>query len=228
MVDSIAVRSAGQPIDAGASVRGGRILITDRRRLYREALAHLLAATPGIVHVATTATLEEALEACRADEFDAALVHVDVLPGRRGEAAAELIDERPDLRVVIVADDGDVSDVTGGDGREVVSSTDPLERLVAFVRSIATVQPDRVSVLRSMHGRGGSYLVPSLTRRELEVLQLLAGGMSTEEAARSLHVSPLTIRSHVKSILGKLGAHSKLEAVTYALRLGLIHLSPPS
>jgi len=228
VVDSIAVHSASQSVETDASTRRGRVLITDRRRLYREALAHLLAATPGIVHVATTATLDEALDACRSDAFDAALVHIDALPGRRSEAAAGLVDERPDLRVVIVAEDGDVSDLTDEGGHEIVMSTDPLERLVAFVRSIATDQRDRVSVLRPMNGRSGSYLVPNLTPRELEVLELLAAGLSTEESAKGLHVSPLTIRSHVKSILGKLGAHSKLEAVTYALRLGLIHLSPPT
>jgi DNA-binding NarL/FixJ family response regulator len=226
MVDSIAVRSTSRDLGPEAGPRRGRVLIADRRRLYREALAHLLAATPGIVQVATTATLEDALEACRAEEFDAALVHVDSLPGRRADAAAELIDERPALRVVIVAEDGDFADASQAGGHEVVSSTDPLERLVAFVRSIATDHRDGVTVLRST--TRGPQLVPKLTPRELEVLQLLAAGGSTEQSARALHVSPLTIRSHVKSILGKLGAHSKLEAVTDALRLGLITLPPAS
>jgi PAS domain S-box-containing protein len=55
-----------------------------------------------------------------------------------------------------------------------------------------------------------------LTRRELEVLRLMATGANTKVAAERLHVSPATIRNHVQNILGKLGVHSRLEAVAYA------------
>ena len=61
-----------------------------------------------------------------------------------------------------------------------------------------------------------------LTAREGQILVLLAYGRSTSETAAELHISPLTVRSHVKSILAKLGVHSKLEAVSYALRNGLV------
>jgi PAS domain S-box-containing protein len=55
-----------------------------------------------------------------------------------------------------------------------------------------------------------------LTRRELEILRLIATGVNTKIAAERLHVSPATVRNHVQNILGKLGAHSRLEAVAYA------------
>jgi len=55
-----------------------------------------------------------------------------------------------------------------------------------------------------------------LTRRELEVLRLMATGANTKIAAERLHVSPATIRNHVQNILGKLGVHSRLEAVAHA------------
>ena len=55
-----------------------------------------------------------------------------------------------------------------------------------------------------------------LTRRELEILRLLAGGADTKAAAEHLHVSPATVRNHVQNILGKLGVHSRLQAVAYA------------
>ena len=62
-----------------------------------------------------------------------------------------------------------------------------------------------------------------LTRRELEVLSLMTTfGVSTAGAAARLQVSPATIRNHVQNILGKLGVHSRLEAVTHARRRGLI------
>ncbi len=56
----------------------------------------------------------------------------------------------------------------------------------------------------------------ALTRRELEILRLIATGVNTKAAAERLHVSPATVRNHVQNILGKLGAHSRLEAVAYA------------
>jgi PAS domain S-box-containing protein len=61
-----------------------------------------------------------------------------------------------------------------------------------------------------------------LTRRELEVLRLLATGVNTKGAADKLHVSPATVRNHVQNIFGKLGVHSRLEAVAYANRHRLL------
>lgn len=62
----------------------------------------------------------------------------------------------------------------------------------------------------------------ALTRRELEILRTISTGLNTKDAAEKLHVSPATVRNHVQNILGKLGAHSRLEAVTYATRHRLI------
>ncbi len=61
-----------------------------------------------------------------------------------------------------------------------------------------------------------------LTRREREVLRLLATGANTRMAAERLGVSPATIRNHVQNLLGKLGVHSRLQAVAYATAHGLV------
>jgi PAS domain S-box-containing protein len=61
-----------------------------------------------------------------------------------------------------------------------------------------------------------SQVTEVLTRREREVLRLTATGLNTKAAAERLHVSPATIRNHIQNILGKLGVHSRLEAVAYA------------
>lgn len=65
-------------------------------------------------------------------------------------------------------------------------------------------------------------LVELLTEREREVLSLLAQGLNTNTIARSLSISPATVRNHVQSILTKLQVHSRLEAVTYALDHNLV------
>lgn len=61
-----------------------------------------------------------------------------------------------------------------------------------------------------------------LTRRELEILQLLARGLNNDVISRQLYISPTTTRNHIQNILGKLGVHSKLEAVAYAVRAGYV------
>ena len=62
---------------------------------------------------------------------------------------------------------------------------------------------------------GDQAAVP-LTRRELEILRLMAGGARTKILAERLHVSPATVRNHVQNIFGKMGVHSRLEAVAFA------------
>jgi DNA-binding NarL/FixJ family response regulator len=64
-----------------------------------------------------------------------------------------------------------------------------------------------------------------LTSREIQVLQSMADGKSTTDLAQDLFISPSTVQTHVKNILSKLGVHSKLEAVTFAVRHGMVRIS---
>jgi PAS domain S-box-containing protein len=82
-------------------------------------------------------------------------------------------------------------------------------------------------LLRLVHERIQSPWAPRaetmvLTRRELEILRLMAGGANTKALAESLHVSPATIRNHAQNIFEKLGVHSRLEAVAYATQHHLL------
>ena len=63
-----------------------------------------------------------------------------------------------------------------------------------------------------------------LTAREIEILQATADGLSMDEIAAQLEISPHTIRTHLQNCLTKLGVHSKLEAVTFAIRTGKVRL----
>ena len=83
-------------------------------------------------------------------------------------------------------------------------------------------------MLRLIHERLQPPVVPpadektGLTRREIEVLRLMAGGANTRAVAERLHVSPATVRNHAQNIFAKLGVHSRLEAVAYATRHHLV------
>jgi PAS domain S-box-containing protein len=72
------------------------------------------------------------------------------------------------------------------------------------------------------NGASNGAAAPSLTRRELEILRLLADGLDTAAAAERLHVSRATVRNHVQNIFAKLGVHSRLGAVAYATKHRLL------
>jgi two-component system, NarL family, response regulator LiaR len=71
--------------------------------------------------------------------------------------------------------------------------------------------------------RDAQNLLDDLTEREREILQLLAEGMRNDDIAQKLFISPQTVQTHVRNILGKLRVHSKLEAVAFAVKHGAIH-----
>jgi PAS domain S-box-containing protein len=77
-------------------------------------------------------------------------------------------------------------------------------------------------LLSLVQERRADAAAPSLTRRELEILRLLADGLDTATAAERLHVSRATVRNHVQNIFAKLGVHSRLGAVAYATKHRLL------
>jgi NarL family two-component system response regulator LiaR len=72
--------------------------------------------------------------------------------------------------------------------------------------------------------RSAGAKVDALTRREREVLALLADGQTTQEVADALSISVMTVQSHVKNVLAKLGVHSKVEAIRFAWRSGALSM----
>jgi NarL family two-component system response regulator LiaR len=93
---------------------------------------------------------------------------------------------------------------------EVLIDPGTLTRLLAQVAREREAQRDAMSLLND------------LTEREREILQLLAEGLRNDDIAGKLYISPQTVQTHVRNILGKLRVHSKLEAVAFAVRHGTI------
>ena len=92
----------------------------------------------------------------------------------------------------------------------------PLEEVVELLRFAGTKKDEEYGARRA---------IESLTPREIEVLQKLAGGLDSAGIAESLHISVRTQRNHVTSILAKLGVHSQLQALVFAVRHGAVKIS---
>jgi PAS domain S-box-containing protein len=113
------------------------------------------------------------------------------------------------VSMLMVSSDG-IGDVTVHLLRDVTATRE----ILALIRERLSTAAELVAAAPDGNG--------TLTRRELEILRIISTGLNTKDAAEKLHVSPATVRNHVQNILGKLGAHSRLEAVAYATRHRLI------
>jgi DNA-binding NarL/FixJ family response regulator len=227
----------------GAPPRGGkplaarrplRLLIVDDHRLFAEGLAVLLERDEDVHLVGVAESVEQAKTLLAAQRPDVALVDVD-LAGQDGLQLTEWIKHRcPEVRVVIVSALPEKAILSRGiqaGASGFLSKSRAADELLLAVKHVAaggvviTMRELPADVQRRRDRivwEDGHEFVVHLTPRQLEILQALADGKSTKEIAHLLFVSELTVRTHVKSILAKLGAHSRLQAVNQGIRHGLI------
>jgi DNA-binding NarL/FixJ family response regulator len=201
-----------------------RILVADDHPLTRDALTGLLT-QHGFQVVGTAASGEEAVEQARA--LQPQLVLLDLtMPGLDGLSALPLVREAaPQAEVVVLTaaeDDRSLLQAIRAGAAGYLLKSEPPERIVEFLRSVARGEAALSgAVARRLFEQvreGESDEVPEkiaalLSPRELEVLLLLDRHLSTEEIAARLFISEHTVRSHVKSLLAKLGVSSRREAL---------------
>ncbi|MHB8177830.1 MAG: response regulator transcription factor [Vulcanimicrobiaceae bacterium] len=147
--------------------------------------------------------------------------------GKRGNTPRrfEMLLRRPDQTEVWL----DVTSVTLRDSGRTLSIHVFNESLsVQQMSKIAGEVTQRLVLERASAGPSDENLqrlvVDRLTRREIEVLKLVAAGLGTNDIAAQLHVARVTVRNHINSAMAKLGAHSRLEVGVIALKAGLVHL----
>jgi len=154
----------------------------------------------------------------------------------RGETALKApLDLAPRLPAVILIDEADrdwAVDAWLGEATAILMRTATSAEIVAAIESAAaglvTLSPDLVAYARatvaSADPRAAMRLPDALTPREIDVLRMLAEGLGNKQIARQLDISEHTVKFHVSSILGKLGAASRTEAVMLGIRQGLVML----
>ena len=222
----------------GAGQRPIRVLLVDDQRLILDALSRLLANEPDIRIVGLASSVAETA-AYAGEPVDVALVDYRLRDGTGVDATRAIKSRWPFARVVMltaVEDDETVyeSIQAGADGY--LTKDRAAEEVVGTVRaaragemllprSVIMAIARRLAETRDHDRDAASTPDERLTPRELEVLRALTEGLSTPEICASLAITPNTLRTHVQNIMGKLHVHSKLGAVAFALRHGLVE--PP-
>lgn len=205
------------------------VVVLEDHEMVASALEAVLDQDPRLRVVGTTCRFEDALRVV-AERSPTVLVTDLRLDGVEiASQLREFTEVCPDVRILVVtgwATERTLFDSLDHGAHGFIGKAQGLDELVDAVVRVAdgetVVAPQLLPALvRRTSARGGRDRT-NLTPRELEVLRLLAEGTGTREMATHLAVSPNTIRNHVRAVLGKLGAGSRLEAVTIARRMDLI------
>ena len=223
-------RPPGGPHDAAPPDTARiRVLIADDHKMFAESVARVLADQPDLQVVAVVETADAAVTYAARLRPDIAVIDYRLPDGDGATVATRIRATNPATQIVMLTGLGDerlvVAAIEAGCAAFLTKDKASSE-LVAAIRVAHAgevyIAPDMLAHLMRRLDRSYRGVGTDLTRREREVLDLLAQAMSNQAIADSLVVSLHTVRNHVQSILMKLGAHSKLEAVTIATREGLL------
>ena len=170
---------------------------------------------------------------------DVLLLDVGLPDGNGLDLIPEVNQISPDTNIVVLtslSDEATLMRVVDSGISGFVSKNSELSELMETIRKAADgeiVMPTSLLVgllMRLPRDKAAAYQEEKgwerLTMREQEVLELLATGKTGSEIAEELHIAPLTVRTHIRNLMSKLGVHSRLEAVTFGMKNGLI--DPPS
>src|SRR5262249_17397913 len=204
-----------------------RILIADDHAVVRQGLRTFLALSDDLEVAGEAVDGHQAVE--MAHQLHPDLVTMDLLmPGLDGVNATPAIREAlPSVQVLALSgyvDDHLIADALHAGAVGYLLKDTAAEELHRAIRAAAAGQvqlsPEVAArLVRDVHLPGG---VPRLTRREEEVMVLLARGRANGQIARELHIAPQTVKTHVSNILSKLSSQSRTEAALHAMRVGLV------
>jgi two-component system, NarL family, response regulator DevR len=207
-----------------------RVAIVENHQLVSESLGLLLDGQPDIEVVAYAGSTTDAAVMSPSVPLDVVIMDLHLEGNANGRDAARLIRQtHPGTRFVFLtrddSDDAMLAAVEAGASAFLHKSRAASE-VIDTVRKVAAgaslISPSTISGLLS-RTRDRETIRESLTPRELEVLQLMSEGVASRQIAKRLGISYTTVRSHIRSIDAKLGAHSKIESVVTARDLELVN-----
>lgn len=212
-------------------------MVVDDHDTFRDPLAFMLEREPDLTVVARPRSLSEAREDLQSAEHavDVAIVDLNLPDGSGTDLIRELRSSLPQATALVLSattDQKHLASAIEAGAAGVMHKSAPMSDLVEAVRRLAAgeqllSQQEVIGALRLLvrvreSNREAQLAIDRLTPREREVLQALAEGWSDNEIATRLHVGVGTVHSHVTNILSKLEVSSRLQALVFAVRHGVV------
>lgn len=202
-----------------------RVMCVEDHRIVREGLALIINQEPDMKIVGSCATVEEAIELHRTLSPDVTLMDLRLGTASGVDAIKAIRRENPDARIIVL---------TMYEGDEDIFRAHQAGATTYLLKD--TLSSDLVRVVREVNAGGRPVVpevqarlaerasMPTLTSREVEVLQLISQGLRNKEVGAMLGITEGTVQIHVKNIFAKLSVNDRTAAVQVAVRRGLIHM----
>jgi len=206
-----------------------RVLTVDDHAILRGGLKLLLLAFEDMELIGEARSGPEALRLCGQLHPDVVLMDM-MMPDMDGATTTQAIKEQyPDIQILVLSsfsDDASVQRVMQAGAIGYLLKDVPMDELADGIRAAAAgrtvLAPEAAQALVRAAGPQAPQLGYDLTERQLEILALLVDGLTNNEIAERLILSPYTVRNQVSEILSKLGTGTRTEAAALAVRLGLV------
>ncbi|MFF3322861.1 response regulator [Streptomyces sp. NPDC002889] len=209
-----------------------RVIVADDQAVVREGIVMLLGLLPGIEVVGSAKDGEEAVALVAELAPDVVLMDLRMPRCDGVEATRRIRSEHPATQVVVLttyADDDSLFPALRAGARGYLTKDADGDEIVRAVQDVvagraglsAVVQRRLLERVTAEPQPVGPRLPDGLTRREGEVLGLIAEGLSNADIARSLQISTATVKTHINNLFAKAGLHDRAQAVRYAYREGL-------
>ncbi len=213
-----------------------RVLLVDDHAAFRQPLAFMLAREPDITVVGHTGALAEARTMLK--NVDVAVVDLDI----GGDSGLHLIREIYAthcgplvLLLTASADRREIAHAVEAGAAGLLHKSASIDDIIAAVRRLACGESllstkevlEMLRLAREVREQDheAQTLIRQLTARERDVLQSLADGLTDKDIGQQLHISPETARTHMVNILNKLGVKSRLQALVFAVRHGVVRIN---
>ena len=207
------------------SVNKIRIIVVDDQAVVRQGFVALINTVSDMEVVAEGINGEQAIELFRQHKPDVMLIDLRMPVIGGVEAITKIRQEFPDARLIVVTTydgDEDIYRSLQAGAKGYLLKDMFFEELEAAIRSVHAGSRRIPAVIAERLAERMSC--SALTERELEVLELIVKGQSNKEIANTLKISEATVKSHINSLLSKLGVSDRTQAATTALQRGLVHL----